>query len=199
MRPLLILALLAPTLAACGDDDTPVFADYFWRVRCDIAGGCPPDIVDHEIIATNGQEGAAVQCDLTNFGDTFNLNATATQGDFGIAIRNASFPAAGGGVVGSSCTVTVTEQGNFYEGGCSAAPPSGECTMAPVGGVAPNCPSPCQLSVQRMDEEMGPTIRASLFCAGLGLRADPSRVVEVNQPGDPTMPARLRIVNCPGS
>lgn len=198
MRPLLILALLAPSLAACGDDASPVFADFFWRVRCEGMGGCAPNIENREIIATNGEEGHSVTCTLQDLGDTYNLNFSAFQGTaYGIGARNVVFPKTGGGVTGTSCSVNLREQNNRYEGGCSAAPPTEMCRMDPGAVSGWMCPSPCQVSATFAEEMDGPTVRVSVLCAGIGLTADPQTVVEVASPDDMTMPATLRLVNCP--
>ncbi len=187
LSSLLPVALLL--LAACGDDPKPLQADLAWRVVCGGAQGCVNG-TPRAILAIDGEKDHAIACDITDTGETYTLAFTATKkGDagYGLALRSASFPKAGGPVTGASCVVTMTEGVNAYEGSCS--------------GASPSEAAPCQVTDLLVDDgEDGPEVTGTVFCDGLPLSSAPLDVDRKRDVVGPTGsgPAGFRFVNCRG-
>jgi len=199
----LVFALLIGSLAACGDDPSPVFANIKWKVRCDQVGGCS-GIPARDIEHLDGEEDHNITCSVTSTaGGNQRLSFSANMAnEYGIAIQGAEFSSAGV-IVGAGCQATVREEGNNYTGTCGSSTIVADClddNEDPPGTVVyTECFQPCRLhEIQVADESSGPVITAKLECRGLGNRADRLREREVTGPTSSTTPVSIEIQNCSG-
>ncbi|MEZ4254889.1 MAG: hypothetical protein R3A78_04110 [Polyangiales bacterium] len=189
-----LLALLCILVSACGSDEgAEIQADLAWRTTCDEAGGCLDS--QHVILAIDGERSHRITCDINNAGEgayVINFEAYKNESgdrDYGIGIRNAAFTENGGQITGTSCVLSMEEEGNTYEGKC--------------GSQSPSEAQPCQINnIEISDSSDGPVISGDILCVGLPssiapLDATKHREVRNSNPSDDG-PMTFRMTNCRG-
>lgn len=197
MRRWLPLMLM---LVACGGDEVGLFADMQWQVRCprDLAG-CSRNGEPVDVFAGANEPGVSVSCLVQESGGTRFIRFEVSQGGQRLSVDGLAVPAAGGPVQGTGCNVGVTDDNVTYTGRCGAGMPTVE--------------QPCQISAVSFvtdptgvgDEgEFGPELKMNLACGGAAntgvtSASDPMRFRrDVVRSRDGTLPASIRIINCPG-
>ncbi|GAB4208695.1 MAG: hypothetical protein OHK0013_27410 [Sandaracinaceae bacterium] len=154
-----------------------------WQVRCDALGDCAANPV-RTLDATNGVDGARVECDVTMVGEERRFELRLEQGtDFGIAVTGATTGPTGGRLGGSSCSVDVLESAEMLSlrGQCSANPPTPEI--------------PCQIQRIMVDPTTR-TVSAELRCVGLGTIDGTGLVREVTGPASSSAFVVLELSGC---
>lgn len=175
MRPSPFLALAALCHAACllagcaEEDPAPLYVQTEYQVRC---LGCQPQAVDDRarvVQALDGENGFTIECSTNDRGGdrlvTFSAIYTDPEQEsrsHSISIAQAALD---GDDPGSSCTVTVTEGANTYEGRCTGDDPTEE--------------RPCRVELSAE----GGVVSGTVLCEGIANRSAAMVTRHVVAPG----------------
>ena len=142
MRRLLALAIAATFAVACTEEDPPpLYVDVDYQVRCVECEPIAPDDAVRRVQALDGEEGFTVDCSvarrsgdrLLSFSASF-VDPGASRNNFSIGLSQVNLDRAD---PGGSCSVSVSEGDNSYEGKCTAGDPTSE--------------EPCQVELEAED------------------------------------------------